>query len=350
MKALGDSLGSRRTALLLALLLILAITALPVAAGALLAYDPKFDVAPPYGEINVADIQAVAGAWNTFGDPSGADDKELIVAKAGGDFTSISAALNSITDNGPANPYLVRVLPGVYEEQIEMKSYVHLQGSGPGITILSYNVSSSASLTETATLRGAANGLVSDLMVRHLGNGSINVAIYDDSDDFVLDNVATQTLNGATCYGIRIANANDVVIRRADVVANCADDIYGISLSASTTRIEDSEVNVKFGNEENHAIDVAGSLASIRNTDAFAGEPDKARPQDLQLYGLNTVSSDVTVNGGVLYGSTASVFTLSDATSQISVAQLVNGKDGTGAYHCVGAFDASYTVLDAACN
>jgi hypothetical protein len=53
------------------------------------------------------------------------------VAQSGGDFTSLAAAVASISDASAAKPYVVRVAPGQYvEPPITMKSYVDVVGLG----------------------------------------------------------------------------------------------------------------------------------------------------------------------------------------------------------------------------
>lgn len=63
------------------------------------------------------------------------------VAKAGGDFTTITAALNSILDAASNKHYVILVAPGVYNEQITLKDYVHIHGmvTGPGLVITHTN-------------------------------------------------------------------------------------------------------------------------------------------------------------------------------------------------------------------
>lgn len=62
----------------------------------------------------------------------------VVVAKSGGDYTTISAALAAITTASASNPYVIRVAPGVYLEPggIDLKPYVDIEGSGEGVTIL----------------------------------------------------------------------------------------------------------------------------------------------------------------------------------------------------------------------
>ncbi|MBU1684149.1 hypothetical protein KKC56_01650, partial [Patescibacteria group bacterium] len=60
-------------------------------------------------------------------------DQILTVAKKGGNFTTISSAINSIQDASPELPYLIKVAPGIYEENIIMKEYVDIVGAGPSL-------------------------------------------------------------------------------------------------------------------------------------------------------------------------------------------------------------------------
>ena len=61
----------------------------------------------------------------------------IVVAPSGGDFTSPVAAMNSIIDASESKTYLVKIMPGVYDigsGTVQMKPWVDIEGSGPGIT------------------------------------------------------------------------------------------------------------------------------------------------------------------------------------------------------------------------
>src|SRR5215210_2064919 len=93
----------------------------------------------------------------------------VTVAQDGGDYTTVTAALNSITDNSVTNRYLIWVAPGVYTETVIMKQYVDIEGSGEGTTTISQIGSASAA---TGTITGANNAELGSLTARNTGGNT----------------------------------------------------------------------------------------------------------------------------------------------------------------------------------
>jgi hypothetical protein len=101
----------------------------------------------------------------------------VVVAKSGGDYTSVQTAIDSVVDAAAGNPYLVWVAPGVYSETVTMKPYVHLQGAGQEATVITSTASSSAWPPTQATLVLASDASLRDLTVGNGGAGDSNVAL-----------------------------------------------------------------------------------------------------------------------------------------------------------------------------
>jgi hypothetical protein len=100
----------------------------------------------------------------------------VIVARMGnGDFTSIQAAINSITSASSSNPYLVWVGPGWYNETVTLKPYVHLQGAGQGVTFIQ------AAAPDGAVLTLSSDTSVRDLNVSNTGSGTTNYGMYGNN-------------------------------------------------------------------------------------------------------------------------------------------------------------------------
>jgi hypothetical protein len=61
----------------------------------------------------------------------------IYVARSGGDHTSIQSAINAAAPHASAiNPILIKIAPGLYQEQVTLKDYVDIEGSGLRTAIL----------------------------------------------------------------------------------------------------------------------------------------------------------------------------------------------------------------------
>ena len=91
------------------------------------------------------------------------------VAPAGGDFTTVSAALASITDATPTKRYEIRIDPGVYVEPegITLKNNVDIVGSGAAFTTITSPLLDDFEGTVFAT--GTVNADVRDLTIANTG-------------------------------------------------------------------------------------------------------------------------------------------------------------------------------------
>ena len=100
----------------------------------------------------------------------------IIVAKSGGDFTTITDALNSIADASDTNRYLVYVAPGVYTEQVSMLSYIDIEGAGESATRITYT---GDALGNSGTLMGVSMAELRYLTVENTGGAASAIAIYN---------------------------------------------------------------------------------------------------------------------------------------------------------------------------
>jgi len=126
-----------------------------------------------------------------------------------GDFTTVQAALDSITDATATKPYLIRIAPGVYETatRITTKDHVDIEGSGQDITIIRCT---SCSTAQNEDVRIAAVDLSSRTEIRQLTIdntkqpvGSWVAAVYaSGNDEKSLLNVTLTTAPNVFSYGV----------------------------------------------------------------------------------------------------------------------------------------------------
>jgi len=138
--------------------------------------------------------EGLALSGTEFSAQGSAYDNVVIVAKSGGDFGSIQAALNSITDASASNRYLVWVGPGTYAETVAMEQYVDIEGAGE----LTTKITASGSTTyTTGTVMGANNAELRFMTVENTGGSQYAVAIYNHNSSPRLTHV-TASASGAS--------------------------------------------------------------------------------------------------------------------------------------------------------
>ena len=157
----------------------------------------------------------------------------VVVAKSGGDYTTIQAAVDSIIDASDINPYLVWVAPGVYNETVTLKSHVHLQGAGQEVAIISSAVGDSSPIPTQATLVLASDSSVRDLTVENMGSDDFNVAILATGGipNVVLADITVRAQGvGTANYGIfSYVSGTEISLYRVTAGAeNGSDSNYGL--------------------------------------------------------------------------------------------------------------------------
>lgn len=111
---------------------------------------------------------------------AGTVENVIVVAKTGGAFTSVADALASIVSPSETNRFLVKVMPGVYTEgDVSIVGpFVHLQGSGPNVTVIESARSAGTPSPAAATLQLDDGGRVSHLTIRNTGTGVFGIALH----------------------------------------------------------------------------------------------------------------------------------------------------------------------------
>lgn len=138
----------------------------------------------------------------------GQDLNIITVQKAGGDFSSIATAINSITTNSSTNRFLVQVGPGIFTEPvIQMKPYVSIVGST--VTTIVPDTSShhiiqgsDFSILESLILRGAGTGYCA--LYHESATGTVDTAIVCRMLTFLQNDILCEA------YG-NVGNANIVL-------------------------------------------------------------------------------------------------------------------------------------------
>lgn len=286
----------------------------------------------------------------------------LVVARSGGDFTTIRAALNSIVDNSSSIRYLVWVAPGTYRERVTMKEWVDIEGAGEGLTKITYSGSSSAS---TGTVVGASNAELRSLTVENVGGiNTAAIAIYNYAASPGILHVTATASDGADSYGIYNNNSSPLM---RDLTANA-------SRGTSTHAIFNGTSSPIMTNVTANAFGGSGSNAGVENyssspemTDVkitasggsgytfgmynYASSPRIAASNIAasgagSIYGLYSLSGGtVTVDYSKITGSTNTILSANSNATLVGSSQLSGGPvyNSAGSITCSASYDEDYS-------
>lgn len=257
----------------------------------------------------------------------------VVVAQSGGDFDSIQAAIDSITDNGSGQRYLVWVAPGLYNEAVTMKPYVDVQGAGEGMTF----VSAPGSVTiNDATIVGASSATLSHLTVENSGGSDYATGIYAVTVGFKIEHVSISVIGSTTgSYGIRhqgsTLSLDEVTV---NVNGDTAVGVYQDSPGGIT--IQNSYIRAAGG------TNAWGLRHVLTNGGGFSVEQSEIEAVGVNAYGvasgmayeLNVVESEVTAVSSALPGSGTSYAVTTNSVDYVTVARSTleawNGNNNRG--------------------
>ena len=82
--------------------------------------------------------QSNSANWiSAYASTSGSTENVVVVAKSGGQYTTIQGAIDAITDASISKNYVVSIMPGTYTENLTVKSYINLRGANVvGVTLV----------------------------------------------------------------------------------------------------------------------------------------------------------------------------------------------------------------------
>lgn len=226
----------------------------------------------------------------------------IVVARSGGDFTNPLEALNAISDASADNPYLVKIMPGIYDlglATLVMKEYVDIEGSGETTTRLRGSGGSAG------VVAGASRAELRNLTVEAGGVDGEVVGIFNGNASPRLSHLAVEVHGEKSSFGIYNMMAAP---RLSDVI---------VSVTGSDTT---------FGIFNLH------SSPEIRNATVTAGN------------GIYTASSGtVLLEGSAITGSILTIYNDSGTTTRIANTRLAGGRiANNGLLSCAGVYDDTF--------
>jgi hypothetical protein len=264
-----------------------------VANGAILPLCTGVGCASDFSVFASSSTDLVADIVGYFTQPSGGF--VLTVAPSGAQYTSIQAAIDAAAAVATgAQPYLVKVAPGVYTEHVTLKDFVDVEGSGRYVTSVRRNNGwPTVTAGAAANLRGMT---ISNTSPGAFGSGGGATGVHQ----------AASSANGFT----QLVDVN--------VLGIGPGENRGVSVDNGTLHIIATEVQA---GPNTNPVGASTAVALLSNQSAFV------RVRDSRLF----VNSSAVGTRGVIRRNDASTVLVNNS--------LLDGAEIVGVPTCVSVFD-----------
>jgi len=177
--------------------------------------------------------------------------KNIITVGDGGRFSTITDALASITDNSDTNRYLIKIGPGIFNEQITLKPFVDIEGSGENQTTIHFNGGNVPPSTDhtSATVVGVMNCELRSLtIISEASNNTYALGIYNSDASLSLKNITIKSYGTNENIGIYNVATSSVqpIVSDCTILALSGTQNVGIQTSGNIL-VKDSHISAAIG-------------------------------------------------------------------------------------------------------
>jgi hypothetical protein len=266
----------------------------------------------------------------------------IVVAQSGGDFASIQAALDSITDNSADNRYLVWVAPGTYTETVTMKEHVDIEGAGELLTMISY---AGSAVSSTGTVVGANDAELRFLTVQNTGGNTHATAIYNSSASPRLTHVTASAAGGTWSYGVQNRASSAPTMTHVTISAAGGTTNYGVYNFNSAPTMTDVSASASGGTNNYGILSYSSAPTMMRVIASASGGTNH--------YGVYNASCSPTMARvtASASGGTSSYGVYNDSSSPAMTDVTASATGGSDSNHGVhNTDDSSPTMTRVTCS
>jgi hypothetical protein len=306
------------------------------------AFDSKENTATSHSaRLDIELTGTLGSAYTLTVGKKYANDNTGRTQQAVPDFTSLTEALNKIPNNIYSNGacsarYLIKVLPGVYNERVTMKPCVDIEGSGELTTKIT--APSGDSFT-AATLTGASEAELRFLTVENTGGAAYAVGIYNNGASPRLIHVTATASGGSYSYGVINDASSSPTMTHAIATASGSYSSCGVFNRLSSPAMTHVTATAS-GGTFSTGVNNHSSSPTMINVIATASSGSST--------GVNNIASSPSIQHSTLRGVTYSLVTYDGGTTRIGASQLDGPVSGTAAT-CVASYNGSFVALNAYC-